>query len=66
MNDIITINTNYGIFKYKIVDRKIVNKYDIDSINLNYDLTMYTCNSIDERLIVYAKIVDKTFQHNSI
>ena len=63
INDIVDITTLYGTFKYKIEDKKVVNKYDTKSLNKNYDLIMYTCypnNNLygNKRLVVYAKLIE--------
>lgn len=64
-NQIVTIKTSYGIYKYKITKIKIVNADDYtSSYNLGADkenLIMYTCYPFDEigmttfRYFVYAK-----------
>lgn len=62
-NTIVIINTSYGIFKYKINERKIVDKQDLGSLEKDYDLVLYTCYPKtnlygNERLIVYASLYE--------
>ena len=59
----IEINTSYGKFTYEIKDKEIVDKNDLDSLNKDYDLIMYTCYPKvniygNKRLIVYASLVN--------
>ena len=63
INDEVTLETLYGLFTYKIINSKIVNKDDINSLNNDYDLIMYTCypnNSLygNKRLVVYANLIN--------
>lgn len=65
-NDIVTIQTTYGKFKYKVKTNKIVKETDISSIEENYDLIMYTCYPNkdiygDKRLIIYATKISSEF-----
>lgn len=65
-NDIVTIQTTYGKFKYKVKTNKIVKETDITSIEENYDLIMYTCYPNkdiygDKRLIIYATKISSEF-----
>ncbi len=65
-NDIITIQTTYGKFKYKVKTNKIVKETDITSIEQNYDLIMYTCYPNtdiygNKRLIIYANQISSEF-----
>ena len=62
-NTDVIINTSYGKFKYKIENSKIVDKKDLNSLNEDYDLIMYTCYPKtnlygDKRLIVYASLIE--------
>ena len=63
INDEVTLETLYGLFTYKIINSKIVNKDDINSLNNDYDLIMYTCypnNNLygNKRLVVYANLIN--------
>lgn len=60
----IVIETNYAKFEYIVKTSKIVNETDLNSLEKDYDLIMYTCYPNKElygnkRLIIYAKL-DKT------
>lgn len=60
----IVIETNYAKFEYTVKTSKIVNETDLNSLEKDYDLIMYTCYPNKElygnkRLIIYAKL-DKT------
>ena len=60
----IVIETNYAKFEYTVKTTKIVNETDINSLEKDYDLILYTCYPNKElygnkRLIIYAKL-DKT------
>ena len=60
----IVIETNYAKFEYIVKTSKIVNETDINSLEKDYDLILYTCYPNKElygnkRLIIYAKL-DKT------
>ena len=56
--------TNYAKFEYIVKTSKIVNETDLNSLEKDYDLILYTCYPNKElygnkRLIIYAKL-DKT------
>lgn len=60
----IVIETNYAKFEYIVKTTKIVNETDLNSLEKDYDLILYTCYPNNElygnkRLIIYAKL-DKT------
>ena len=60
----IIIETNYAKFEYIFKTSKIVNETDLNSLEKDYDLILYTCYPNKElygnkRLIIYAKL-DKT------
>lgn len=60
----IVIETNYAKFEYIVKTTKIVNETNLNSLEKDYDLIMYTCYPNKElygnkRLIIYAKL-DKT------
>lgn len=60
----IVIETNYAKFEYSVKTSKIVNETDLNSLEKDYDLILYTCYPNKElygnkRLIIYAKL-DKT------
>lgn len=60
----IIIETNYAKFEYIVKTSKIVNETDLNSLEKDYDLILYTCYPNKElygnkRLIIYAKL-DKT------
>lgn len=60
----IVIETNYAKFEYNVKTSKIVNETDLNSLEKDYDLILYTCYPNKElygnkRLIIYAKL-DKT------
>lgn len=62
-NDEVTIETLYGVFKYKVEKKEVVNKYNINSIKQDYDLIMYTCSPRiniygNNRLVVYASLIE--------
>lgn len=59
----IIIETTYGKFTYKVIDKEIILDTQIESLNKDYDLILYTCypNSNlygNKRLIVYANLID--------
>lgn len=65
-NDIITIQTTYGKFKYKVKTNKIVKDTDTSVLEANYDLIMYTCYPNtdiygNKRLIIYANQISSEF-----
>jgi sortase A len=69
-NDKVTIKTNYGMFIYKVIKTKTVDKTDITSINEKYDLIMYTCakhNLVynNKRVVVYLKLIDSKWGDNN-
>lgn len=60
----IVIETNYAKFEYIVKTSKIVNETDLNSLEKDYDLILYTCYPNKElygnkRLIIYSKL-DKT------
>lgn len=64
-NDEITITTDYGVYKYKIYDMKVIKETDIDQIPIQDEkeiLMIYTCypfNNIGyatQRYVVYAEL----------
>lgn len=60
----IVIETNYAKFEYIVKTNKIVNETNLNSLEKDYDLILYTCYPNKElygnkRLIIYAKL-DKT------
>ena len=64
--DIIELDTNYWIFKYKISNTKIVNENDVDEVPVQKEkevLMLYTCWPIknighaSERYVVYADLI---------
>lgn len=60
----IVIETNYAKFEYTVKTSKIVNETNLNSLEKDYDLILYTCYPNKElygnkRLIIYAKL-DKT------
>lgn len=62
-SDKVSIETIYGRFTYKVVDSSIVEDTDINSIEKDYDLILYTCypnTNIygNKRLIIYLDLVD--------
>lgn len=65
-NDIITIQTTYGKFKYKVVKNKIVKDTETSALEQKYDLIMYTCYPNkdiygNKRLIIYADLISSEF-----
>lgn len=65
-NDIITIQTTYGKFKYKVVDNKIVKDTEVSALEQKNDLIMYTCYPNkdiygNKRLIIYANLISSEF-----
>jgi len=65
--DIISINTNYGSYDYRVYASKIIDETDFDSTpvvddqELLYLFTCYPFNNIgyaDKRYVVYAKLVE--------
>ena len=71
INDIVTIKTNYGTFKYKIYETKVIKYDDTKQIPIKYGeeiLMMYTCyprNVIgfaEKRFVVYAKLVEENYE----
>lgn len=65
IGDIISIETTYGNFNYKISNTKIVNENDVDEVPVQKDkevLMIYTCWPINnighasERYVVYANL----------
>ena len=64
--EIITLNTTYGTFNYKVSKTKIVNEDDVDEVPVKKDkevLMLYTCWPINnighasQRYVVYADLV---------
>lgn len=64
MDSIITIETTYGTFEYKVRDMKIVNMYDVDELPVQKKdeiLMLYTCYPVnglghkEDRFVVYAR-----------
>ena len=60
-NDEVTIETVYGRFKYKVLDKKVINDTDVDEIYKDYDLVLYTCYPNDniygnKRLVIYLNL----------
>ncbi|MDE6091567.1 MAG: class D sortase [Ruminococcus sp.] len=73
IGDIITINTNYGQFTYKVKEliefTKDNNKYVIPSVETK--LTLYTCKknvlgSSDERIGVICELTEKNFYSEEV
>ena len=73
LDDIVTISANYGTFKYKVYDTKIVNETDLDAFKIQDKeerLIMYTCYPINKsiigrktkRYVVYAKLVGENYE----
>lgn len=67
INDEIEIETDYGDFRYKVYDTKVVNMYDIDEVKVQDDsevLMLYTCYPVNglghkkNRFVVYANKID--------
>ena len=67
IEDEIEIDTNYGNFKYKIYDTKIINETQVDLVPIQEEeeiLMIYTCYPINnighayQRYVVYAKPAD--------
>ena len=59
--DKISIETVYGKFIYKVSDSEVVKETDVDILDKNYDLILYTCypNSNlygNKRIVVYADL----------
>lgn len=68
IGDLITLDTTYGTFNYKIYDTKIVNETDVDEVPLQKEkeiLMLYTCWPINnvghasQRYVVYANLVEE-------
>lgn len=60
-NDVFVIETSYGKFSYKYKAKKIVKDSDINILDNDYDLILYTCYPNDaiygnKRLVVMAKL----------
>ena len=64
MDSIITIETTYGTFEYKVRDTKIVDMYDVDELPVQKKdeiLMLYTCYPVNglghkkDRFVVYAR-----------
>lgn len=63
----VTIETDYGIFKYKVYDKKIIKDTDEDLLPIESEkeiLMMYTCYPVatighkDKRYVVYAELTN--------
>ena len=61
----ITVKTNYGVYKYKIYDMKLIHETEVDKVPIQKDkeiLMVYTCypfNNIGyatQRYVVYAEL----------
>lgn len=68
IGDIITIEANYGTFKYKVNNTKIIKETDLESLPIKHDgelLMLYTCWPINrsvvgrktQRYVVYAVLI---------
>ena len=73
VGDEVTIEANYGTFKYEVVETKIVDMNDSSAFPIQKDeelLIMYTCwptsgyviGGYYERLVVYAKKVGESYE----
>ncbi len=71
LNSEITIETDYGIFKYVVVDSKIIKDNDEASLpiqNTKEILMLYTCYPItgfgfkDQRYVIYANLISKEYK----
>ena len=71
INDEVILRTNYGTFKYKIYETKVIKYNDNDALPIKYGeeiLMMYTCyprNVIgfaEKRFVVYAKLVEANYE----
>jgi len=66
IDDIITINTDYGVFKYKVVKMEIKNENEYSSLEKeDKRLIIYTCYPFDEivysnqRFVIYADLIEE-------
>ena len=66
INDIITLETTYGTFNYKVYQTKIIDEKNLDAVPIQDKeeiLMLYTCSPVDaighptKRLVLYAKPV---------
>lgn len=66
--DIVTIETDYGTYQYKIYEEKIIKETDLDAVPVQKEkeiLMMYTCYPLNnigyatQRYVVYASPVEK-------
>lgn len=70
----ITIKTNYGVFKYKLIETKIIKGTDMESLPIQNDkeiLMMYTCYPVNtighktKRFVVYAELIEVEYEKQS-
>ena len=64
--DTIIVETNYGLFQYKVDDMKVIKETDYDAFKINKDkeeLILYTCYPLNQylgrktkRYVVYASL----------
>lgn len=65
-NETFIIETIYGEFKYKVEEIKIIDDEDVDILDSNYDLIMYTCYPDttlygNKRFVVLANIIESNW-----
>ena len=67
IGDIIEIDADYGNFKYRIYETRIIKETDVDAVPIQHEeeiFMLYTCYPVDQighptkRFVVYAKPVD--------
>ena len=64
----LVLETSYGKFTYEIENTRVVENSDIDALNEDYDLILYTCYPNiniygNKRLVVYAKLIDSEWEN---
>lgn len=67
INDIITVQTTYGIYNYQVYETKVIDATDFSSIPIQREkeiLMLYTCKKMPnigystKRIVVYANLVE--------
>lgn len=70
-NDIITIKTDYGVFKYKVVETKIMKDNEYNQISLNAGkemLVLYTCYPFsvsvynNQRFVIFSELIESKWE----